>query len=173
MAKRNKVYELPDNLIEKANSLIVEGKLNISQIADFLNSHELNNGIEISHSGLGRYKKSFEAMRKEFQALDNLVKSLPKEVDFSKENDLHQLLYKILHKAMLDVSFGKELKPSEIMLLAKASKDLMSGAKDREKIKLELRKEIKAETLQKVEQVAIKAGISKKGIKIIKEALKD
>ena len=112
-------------------------------------------------------------MMKEFQALDHLVKNLPKDVDFNSEDDLHKLLYKILSKAVLDTSLGKELKPSEIMLLSRSLKDLMSSTKDREKIKLELRKEIKAETIAKVENVAIKAGISKKGINLIKEALKD
>ena len=173
MGRKNKIYELDEAIIVEFNKLLSAKKLTIEELKDFLNSHQLNKGVEISESGVGRYKKAFDLMMKEFQALDHLVKNLPRDVDFNSEDDLHRLLYKILSKAVLDNSLGKELKPAEIMLLSRSLKDLMSSTKDREKIKADLRKEIKAETILKVESVAIKAGISQESINLIKEALKD
>ena len=112
-------------------------------------------------------------MMNEFHALDHLVKNLPRALDFNSEDDLHRLLYKILSKVVLGSSLGKELKPAEIILLSRSLKNLRSSTKDREKIKADLPKEIKAETIFKVENVAIKAGVSQQGIDLIKEALKD
>lgn len=143
MPRKNKIYQLPQELRAKINDWLLDETSTLKDLVKIINEHELNNGIKISNGSLGRYKAQFDVAMKDLKSLEYLMKALPKELNFNKENDLHKFIYKILSKAVLDNSMGKDLKPREIMELSRAIKDLMASTKDREKIKQELEKEIK------------------------------
>ena len=168
---KNKVYDVPEELRKQVNLLLLDGKTSLKQLKDLVNNYPDNN-VEISYSGLNRYAKAFDKEMKDLSDLDHLLRNLPKDINFDDESKAHKLIAQILSKSILTFSMGKEdFDAKELSFVAKALKDIMSSTKDREKIKADLRKEIRAETLEKVEKVAEKAGISKSGIALIREAL--
>ena len=172
MPSRSKIKELDTRLIKQINKLLFDGKLKLDDIKDFIKNSKLNKqGVEVSRSSLGRYKKKQEELTKDFQQLDEFMIAVGSDIGFDKESELHKLIYKILSKSILDNSLSDEpLDAKQVMFLAKALKDLMSSTKDREKLRAEIEKEVrdkvKLETIARAENL----GLTGNSMELIREA---
>ncbi len=184
MAKNNrnslksKVYSLPKTIQEELNERLLNKEFTLKELKDFINKHPDNQGVEVSQSGLNRYAKAFDKEMQDLKSIQELFAKLPKEIDFSKESSIHQVTAQVLVKSIWEKVAGKEeIDSKDLLLLSRALKDVMTSIKDREKIRADLRKELKEEiereTLQKLDKAIKNSGLSKKTLSVIREALKD
>lgn len=170
MARKSTVAALPEELVQACNGLIREGRT-IDEILAAL--HAL--GAPVSRSAVGRYVKGARDAMETYRKAQEMAKVWVGKVETDPDSDVGRLLSQMLHTIAYQTlstmgESGEEAKPAEIMLLAKAIKDMAGTTKTNLDIAKQLRTmraELKAVAVE-VEGAVRQAGLSEDTVGQIK-----
>lgn len=170
MARRSTVAALPRALLERCNALIRDGHT-IEEILAALQGL----GAQVSRSAVGRYVKSArEVMEKHRQAQD-VARVWVDKLEAEPAGDVARLLPEMLRVVAFQslTTMGeadKPAKPMDVMLLAKALKDIAGTTKthlDVERQLRAMREQLKTVAVE-VEGAVRQAGLSEETVGQIK-----
>ncbi len=168
---KNKVYLIPEELRKELNLFLLDGKKSLKELRDLINSYP-DNYVEISYSGLNRYAKVFDKEMKDKADIDYLLNNLPDNFSFNQESKIYKFITQMTQNKMLTSMLGKEdFTAKDISHYARAIKDIASSAKDMEKIKEQIEKELREQGLQKIEETGKAEGLTEQTISNLKKAL--
>lgn len=164
MGRRSSIEQLPADLTDLVHRLIREGRT-IEDITDKLN--ELD--ADVSRSAVGRYVKGARDQMKQYQDAQAVAGQWVTQLGENPTGDVGALLAEMLKTvafqalasmAPTDDGRGKPTKPMDIMLLAKAIRDLEATSK----ANIERRERIERQVLERqanaAEKVAKQQGMS-------------
>lgn len=165
MGRRSSIEQLPGELADLCHRLIREGRT-IEDITDKLN--ELD--ADVSRSAVGRYVKSARDQMRQYQDATAVAGQWVAQLGENPSGDVGALLAEMLKTVAFqtlatmapetDGSKARPTKPMDIMLLAKAIRDLEATSK----ANIERREKIERAALERqakaAERVAKKQGMS-------------
>lgn len=130
MGRKGTIARLPGEIKSEIDRLIREGTLTIDEICEEI--REL--GIDVPRSTLGDYKKKMESQLKKYRAAQEVAGQWVAELGAQKDSQMGQLLAELLKtvafQALSEVGEGEEgPKPMDVMLIAKALKDVAGAQK--------------------------------------------
>ncbi|WP_430391082.1 phage protein Gp27 family protein [Dyella sp. 20L07] len=170
MPRRSTIEQLPRELADVCHRLIREGRT-IHEITDALNQLE----AEVSKSAVGRYVKGAREQMRQYREAQEVAGQWVTQLNENPAGDVSALLAEMLKTVAFqtianlgdgsDAPVGKDGKPKapkamDVMLLAKAIRDLEASTK----ASLERRERIERQALERqakaAEKVAQKQGMS-------------
>ena len=175
MGRKSTIAMLPQTIREEVDRLIRSGNYTIDDILAHLKSL----GGEASRSAVGRYVQKAEAQMERFRQAQEVAKVWVAKLEEEPDGDVARLLPEMLRTVAFSVmgelhdKDGK-VKPMDVMLLAKAIKDLASADKavvDRVlKMREEINRQVKAAE-QNVKKIVTKAGLDKETAAAIRKQI--
>lgn len=170
MTRRSTISRLPKTLVDRCHELIRDGHT-IDEILDALNGM----GAEVSRSSLGRYVKSARESMEKYRQAQEVAKVWVDKLEAEPEGDVSRLLPEMLRvvafQTLTTMGEGEDpVKSMDIMLLAKALRDISQTTKANIDIERQLRgmrSDLKKAATE-VEQTARAAGLSPDTINSIK-----
>lgn len=177
MGRRSSIERLPPELAELCHRLIREGRT-IHEITDKLN--ELD--ADVSSSAVGRYVKSAREQMTRYREAQAVAGQWVAQLGENPSGDVGALLAEMLKTVAFQTMAtmapdegnpdAKPTKPMDIMLLAKAIRDLESTAKQNLERRAAIEKEAIARAADKAGEVGQRAGISQSTIEEIQKELR-
>lgn len=130
MGRKSTISRLPVEIRSEIDRLIREGALTIDEICDEIRGL----GVDIPRSTLGDYKQKMEGQLRRYREAQEVAGRWVAELGAQKDSQLGQLLAELLKtvafQTLVDVGEGEEgAKPMDVMLLAKALKDVAGAQK--------------------------------------------
>lgn len=126
MGQTSAIRRLDPRIRESVDSAIREGRATIDQIVSLIQQH----GVEVSRSAVGRYKQKAESQMERYREAQEVAKVWIGKLQANPEGDVGRLLSEMLRTVAWQTMGDMESAgPQEIMLLAKAIKDLASADK--------------------------------------------
>ena len=126
MGQTSAIRRLDPRIRESVDSAIREGRATIDQIVSLIQQH----GVEVSRSAVGRYKQKAESQMERYREAQEVAKVWIGKLQAEPEGGVGRLLAEMLRTAAFQTLGDMEAAgPQEIMLLAKAIKDLASADK--------------------------------------------
>lgn len=173
MGRKSTVAALPKELVEACNALIRDGRT-IDEVLEALRAL----GAPVSRSAVGRYVKSARESMKKYRQAQEVAKVWMDKVEAEPNGDVGRLLPEMLRVVAFQslTSMGesdKPAKPMDVMLLAKAIRDVAGTTKTQLEVERQLRAmraELKA-AAQDVESAARAAGLSGETVAQIKQRI--
>ena len=174
MGRKSTVAALPKELVEACNGLIRDGHT-IDDILAALRAL----GADVSRSAVGRYVKSARESMEKYRQAQEVAKVWVDKLEAEPSGDVARLLPEMLRTVAFQTlsTMGEADKPAkamDVMLLAKALKDIAGTQKTNIDTELQLRK-LRAETKAKadaaaaeVEQMTRSAGMSEELVTTIR-----
>ena len=174
MARKSTVAALPKELVEACNGLIRDG-CTIDQILQALQGL----GADVSRSAVGRYVKSARESMEKYRQAQEVAKVWVDKLEAEPAGDVGRLLPEMLRVVAFQTltTMGKSeqtVGAMDVMLLAKALKDIAGTQKTSIDTELQLRK-LRAETkaqadaaAAEVEQLTRQAGMSEELVSSIR-----
>ncbi|TAN12948.1 MAG: DUF3486 family protein [Burkholderiaceae bacterium] len=140
MGRRSTVAALPKELLERCHALIREG-YTIEEILGALQGM----GAEVSRSAVGRYVKSARETFEKYRQAQEVAKVWVDKLEAEPAGDVGRLLPEMLRTVAFQTltSMGEgeaDAKPADIMLLARAIKDVAGATKTNIDVELQLRR---------------------------------
>jgi hypothetical protein len=154
--------ELPQEVREKVDRLLVEGGSTYDDIRDFLAAE----GYDISRSAIGRYGKDWLNTYQRLRIAEDKARTLVSEVGDGLALD--EAASRLLMQKVLELLISTELTPKERASLMKSVAILQSSSVQREKLKKELRSKVE-EVAEEVTQTARRGGMSDELIREMEE----
>jgi len=154
--------ELPQEVREKVDRLLVEGGSTYDDIRDFLAAE----GYDISRSAIGRYGKDWLNTYQRLRIAEDKARTLVSEVGDGLALD--EAASRLLMQQVLELLISTELAPKERASLMKSVAILQSSSVQREKLKKELRSKVE-EVAEEVTQTARRGGMSDELIREMEE----
>jgi hypothetical protein len=177
MGRRSSIDQLPPELAELCHRLIREGAT-IADITDKLN--ELDAGV--SSSAVGRYVKGAREQMKRYREAQAVAGQWVTQLGENPSGDVGALLAEMLKTVAFqtmvsmaaddDAGAAKPTKPMDIMLLAKAIRDLESTAKQNLERRVAIEKAAIERAAEKAGEVGRGAGLSQSTIDEIQKELR-
>lgn len=175
MGRRSTVATLPRPLVERCNALIRDGHT-IEEILQALQAL----GADVSRSAVGRYVKSARQTFEKYRQAQEVAKVWVDKLEAEPAGDVGRLLPEMLRTVAFQAlsTLGedeREVKPADIMLLARAIKDVSGAAKTNVDVELQLRRlreqiHAKADAAAKATAKELKqAGVSAETIAAIRQ----
>ena len=173
MARKSTVAQLPAELVEACNGLIRDGRT-IDEILAAL--HAL--GAPVSRSAVGRYVKSARESMEKYRQAQEVAKVWVDKLEAEPNGDVGRLLPEMLRVVAFQslTTMGEASEPAkamDVMLLAKALKDIAGTTKANIDIERQLRT-MRADLKRAAEQVAgqvRRAGVSEETIAQIRQRI--
>lgn len=173
MARRSTITRLPKPLLERCNQLIRKGHT-IDEILAALNDL----GAEVSRSAVGRYVKGARESLERYKQAQAVAKVWVDRLESEPDGDVARLLPEMLrtvaYQTIGQMGEGEDpVKPADVMLMAKALRDLAGTSKTQLEMARQLRDmraQIKA-AARAVEKQARNAGMSKETADQIKQRI--
>ena len=174
MGRKSTVAALPAELVQACNGLIRAGR----SIDDILAALK-DLGAPVSRSAVGRYVKSARESMDKYREAQEVAKVWVDKLEAEPSGDVARLLPEMLRTVAFQTltNLGEGEKPAkamDVMLLAKALKDIAGTTKTNIDTELQLRK-VRAETKAKadaaaaeVEQMTRSAGMSEELVSTIR-----
>lgn len=159
MARKSTIKRLPPQLRKELDRLLTSGQYTLDQVV----AHLRTMGADVSRSAVGRYSQEFEEVAKHLRESREIAAGFARELGELPEGDMGQVLVELVRSVVFRVAMrqtdkAEDIAPIELARLAKAVKDLASGAKtsvDMEvKIKEQARREMAEETKATLENAA-------------------
>jgi hypothetical protein len=185
--RRSKAARLPAEVREELERLWREGRVTLDQMMEFVRSKGVDVQSDpehgVSRSGLHRYLKSFGEAAERMRQAQQIAGSIVGKLSETGSGDVRRLLTQLLSQvAMYQLrameSEGVEVKPAELMFLAKAIRDIEGAFKTGVDAELKVRKEIAAElqkraapALDKIDEAARSGGLSPETAAQIRKAI--
>ena len=173
MARKSTVAQLPPQLVEACNGLIRDGRT----IDDILGALRTL-GAEVSRSAVGRYVKGARESMEKYREAQDMAKVWVAKLEAEPNGDVARLLPEMLRVVAYQslASMGNSEKPAkamDVMLLAKAIRDVAGTTKTQLEVEKQLRAmraELKA-AAKDVETTAREAGLSADTVGAIKKRI--
>lgn len=154
--------ELPQEVREQVDRLLVEGGSTYDDIRDFLAAK----GYDISRSAIGRYGKHWLNTYQRLRIAEDKARTLVSEVGDGLALD--EAASRLLMQQVLELLISTELETKERASLMKSVAILQSSSVQREKLKKELRSKVE-EVAEEVTQTARRGGMSDELIREMEE----
>lgn len=173
MARKSTVAALPKALVDACNGLIRDGRT----IDDILAALQ-GLGADVSRSAVGRYVKSARESLDKYRQAQEVAKVWVDKLEAEPNGDVGRLLPEMLRVVAFQSlsAMGESDKPAkamDVMLLAKAIRDVAGTAKTQLEVEKQLRAmraELKA-AAKDVENTARAAGLSGDTVAQIKQRI--
>lgn len=173
MGRRSTVAQLPKELVEACNGLIRDGHT-IDEILTALQGL----GAQVSRSAVGRYVKSARESMEKYRQAQEVAKVWVDKLEAEPNGDVGRLLPEMLRVVAFQslTTMGESDEPAkamDVMLLAKALKDIAGTTKANIDIERQLRA-MRADLKRAAEQVAgqvRRAGVSEETITQIRQRI--
>lgn len=177
MGRKGTIAKLPPAIKAECDRLIRDGRATIDEIVDHLRTL----GADVPRSTLGDYKKRMEerlARYREAQEVAGVwVAQLGEQPDSQTGQLLAELLKSVAFRTLADMQEQEAgAEPEELMLLAKALKDMAGAQKTDLEFRQKLRAAFRAEmqdraraTEEEIAQVAKSAGLTEDAAARIRE----
>lgn len=178
--RRSKVARLPRDIREKIERAWRDGRLTLDQIMGLLRENHADVESDpqrgVSRSGLHRYLKSFgdaaERMREAQQIAGSIVAKLGESGDTDLRRMLVQLLSQVaLYQLRALENEGAEVKPADLMFLARAVQSIEGASRSGAEMELKLREKLRTETEQKLSRAVRSGGLTADAAAAIRRAL--
>lgn len=155
--QKNTVVRLDPRIRESVDSAIREGRATIDDIVAIIRTM----GGEASRSAVGRYKQQAESQMQKYREAQEIAKVWIGKLQADPDGDVGRLLSEMLRTAAFQTIGDMEAAgPMDLMLLAKALKDLAGTDKLTADRILKVRAETLKHAAQEVQKVAVQAGLS-------------
>lgn len=164
MGRRSTIEQLPPELSDLCHRLIREGRT-IEDITEKLN--ELD--ADVSRSAVGRYVKGAREQMKNLREAQTVASQWVRQINENPQGDVSALLTDLLSSLSYQVistmtpddnGGGKRVKPMDIMLLAKAIRDLEATSKANIERREKIERAVLERQAQAAEKVAKQQGMS-------------
>lgn len=159
MARKSSIHDLDDVIIGEVDKAITEGRATIDEIVELIQDM----GGEASRSAVGRYRKNAVDQMRKWQEAREVSKTWIDRLEQDPSGDVGRLISEMLKTVafqtvgtMVD---GENVDADQIMLLAKALKDMAGADKLSSERINRIRKEVAAEAAKVVEEATAAAGM--------------
>lgn len=175
MARKSSVTQLDPRLREALDALIREGRHTLDDILAKL--AELNAGeAPVSRSALGRYAQRAEAQMERYREAQEVAKVWVNKFEEEPTGDVGRLLHEMLRSVAFQTLGGlservESADPEEVMLLAKAMKDLASADKLTTERILVIRQEVAKKAAVEAVKQAKASGLSDEAADLIRQKI--
>lgn len=175
MARKSSIDQLDKSLRDAINALLREGRYTLEDILSKL--AELNNGTApVSRSALGRYAMRAEEQMKHYRETQEVARVWIDKLGTEPDGDVARLLPEVLrslaYRTMIDIGDREEsANPQEVMLLAKAMKDLASADKLTQERILMIRQEVAKRAATEAVKQAKASGLSDEAADLIRQKI--
>jgi len=161
MGRKSAVRRLPPETRDAIDAMIRDGRATIDELVDYLEEQ----GEGVSRSAVGRYKQSMEQSLRRYREAQEVAGVWVAKLGERPGGDVGKMLAEMLklvaHQTIATMGDeDAEVKPADIMLLAKAIKDLESSGKLALERELKIRQETARQAAAAVERVAKGAGLT-------------
>jgi flavin-binding protein dodecin len=174
MGNKSSITQLPEPIREAVDRAIRENRATIDDITGMINEM----GGDVSRSAVGRYVKNANDQMEKYKQAQAVATTWIGKIEENPEGDVGRLLSEMLRtvafqtiSTMGDSEDGSA--PMDIMLLAKAMKDLAGADKltvDKAyRIRQEARKQATEEAAQRAEETALAQGMSEEQARFWRE----
>jgi hypothetical protein len=129
---------LPAEVKSDLDKKLASGQMTLDQLLDYLDEQ----GVMVSRSALGRYRKTFEDTAAKLRESREVATAFAKELGSVPNDEMGQLLIELVHTLtfkMLSSPQAESFKSSDLMKLAITLKSLSSAKVDSTKLALEIR----------------------------------
>lgn len=163
MANKSSISKLPKKIREAVDLAVREDRATIDEIVALINDM----GADVSRSAVGRYVKSANEKMEQYRKAQAVAKTWIGKLEEDPEGDVGRLLSEMLRtvafQTISSMDGSEEKIAMDIMLLAKAIKDLSGADKvtmERAlRIRQEARKQALEEAAQRAEETAVAQGM--------------
>jgi len=157
MPPRSKIERLDPRIREAVDELVRGGRATIDEIVERLRAMLGENAP--SRAAVGRYAQRATAKMQRYREAQEVAKVWIAKLDQEPEGDVGRLLAEMLRTVAFEAlgqlgDDGATVEAGDVMLLARAIKDLASADKLNADRQLKIRKELAQELEQKVEEQA-------------------
>ena len=177
MGRRSTVAALPAELVQACNGLIREGRT-IAEILQALQSL----GANVSRSAVGRYVKGARDAMEKYRQAQEVAKVWVDKLEAEPGGDVARLLPEMLRvvawQSLSELGEAQQpVKAMDVMLLARALKDLAGANKTHVDVELQLRRlreQVRAQAdaaARKVESMTRQAGMSDELVASIRQRI--
>lgn len=172
MPRASVVAQLDPRIREEVDRAVREGRATIDQIVEMIGQL----GGEASRSAVGRYVRNAREQMERYRQAQEVARVWVGRLEQEPDGDVGRLLSEMLRtvafQALGEMGGAVEgPKAGEVMMLARAIKDLSSADKTRADMVLKVRKEIAArleKEAREVEKLAKKGGLSDETVREIR-----
>lgn len=178
MAQKSSIIKLPKQIRVEIDKLLSDGVFTIDQIIEHIRSM----GGDVSRSAIGRYSKKFNDASKKMREAREISTVFAQELGDLKDDSVGRQLTEMLRTVVFQVLIPKmneddpTVKPADLMMLARAIKDLGTTSKLSADMELKIRKEAQEEANKKAEaamsEVAKKNGFSDENVDLFRKLLR-
>ena len=174
MPRKSSIKKLPHQIKTEIDRLLSDGRTTIDEIV----LHLKKLGVTVSRSAVGRYSQKFEDVSRKMREAREISASFAQELGDLKNDEVGRQLTEMLRTVIFNVLIPKvskeevAVKPSDLMLMAKAIKDLSSANKLSADLELKVRKEAAEQAKQEAVKGVIAAGRKNGLSKEVLEAMK-
>jgi hypothetical protein len=157
MARKSSIKELDPRIREAVDQAIREGRATIDDIVALI----AQLGGEVSRSAVGRYKQRAENQMQKYREAQEVAKVWIGKLQADPEGDIGRLLAEMLRTvAFQSIGDMEAASPMDMMLLAKALKDMAGADKLTAERILKVRQDAAREAAEKVSAVGKAKGLS-------------
>jgi hypothetical protein len=157
MARKSSIQELDPRIREAVDLAIREGRATIDDIVALITQL----GGEVSRSAVGRYKQRAENQMQKYREAQEVAKVWIGKLQADPEGDIGRLLAEMLRTvAFQSIGDMDAASPMDMMLLAKALKDMAGADKLTTERILKVRQDAAREAAEKVSVIGKAKGLS-------------
>lgn len=181
MGRRSSIEQLPRELADLCHRLIREGRT-IYEITDALNGLD----AEVSKSAVGRYVKGAREQMRQYREAQEVAGQWVSQLNEKPTGDVSALLTEMLKTVAFQTIAGlghsegelgkdgqpKSTKPMDVMLLAKAIRDLEASTKQSLERRAAIEKAVLDRAADKAGEVGTRNGLSQTAIDEIQRELR-
>lgn len=169
MGRKSSITQLDTRIRAAIDRAIREDRATIDGIVEIVDGM----GGEVSRSAVGRYVQSTRKAMEHYRQAQSLARTwaekIPENGDVAALS--RQLLSTAAFRAVSDMSDDEKIEGKEVMLMARALKDISSAAKTDAEARAKIRAEMAAEIAGEVETAAEGKGVSAEARETIREII--
>ena len=171
MGQKSSITRLDQRVRAEVDRLIREDAYTIDEILEYL--HGL--GGRASRSALGRYVRNARAQMDRYREAQEIAKVWVKKIDDDPEGDVGRLVAEMLRIVAFqmsgDLGEAKGAKPADVMLLARAIKDLAAADKASTEREFKIRDRVLQEAAREAGEAVKGAGLSQERVDELKSRI--
>lgn len=174
MPRRSRIEQLDPRIREQVDRLVRAGRT-IDEITEHL--ARLAGEEAPSRSAVGRYVRSAREQMRRYREAQEVAKVWVGRLEEDPEGDVGRLLSEMLRTVafqtigVMSERDGAEIGPDEIMLLARAIKDLASADKVAMERELKIRQEVARQAADAATKIAKRGGLSADAVQEIRREI--
>jgi hypothetical protein len=138
VSRHSSIELLPADVRGELDRKLAAGQLTLDQLLDDLQDQ----GVSISRSALGRYRKTFEDTAAKLRESREVAQAFAKELGTVPNDEMGQMLIELVHTMafrMMSQPEAEKFKTSDLMKLAITLKSLSAAQVDSTKLAMKIR----------------------------------